>query len=108
MTSQAKIEANKRNSLKSTGPNTSEGLLKSSMNALKHGMPSKKQALLREDSFAFENRQRKWMASADPDDDMGEFLVQMKCINGFFRGIETYRKYQGKKRAEGGGLRTED
>ena len=26
---------------------------------------------------------------------------QMKCINGFFRGIETFRKYQGKKRAEG-------
>ena len=82
MTSQAKIEANKRNSLKSTGPNTPEGLLKSSMNALKHGMRSKKQALLREDSFAFENRQRKWMASADPDDDMGEFLVhQYVCLS---------------------------
>ena len=75
MTSQAKIEANRRNSLKSTGPNTPEGLSKSSMNALKHGMRSKKQALLLEDSFAFENRLRKWMASADPDDDMGEFLV---------------------------------
>ena len=75
MTSQAKIEANRRNSLKSTGPRTPEGLSKSSMNALKHGMRSKKQALLREDSFAFENRLRKWMAIADPDDDIGEFLV---------------------------------
>ena len=57
MTSQAKIEANQRNSLKSTGPNTPEGLSK------------------------------------------------MKCINGFFRGIETFREYQGK---EGGGPRAED
>ena len=75
MTSQAKIEACRRNSLKSTGPKTPEGLSKSSMNALKHGMRSKKQALLLEDSYAFENRLHKWMASADPDDDMGEFLV---------------------------------
>ena len=60
MTSQAKIEANQRNSLKSTGPSTPEGLLK------------------------------------------------MKCINGFFRGIETFRKYQGKKRGEGPERRIDD
>ena len=82
MTSQAKIEANRRNSLKSTGPNTPEGRSKSSMNALKHGMRSKRLAFLREDSFAFENRRQKWMASADPDDDAGEFLVhQYVCLS---------------------------
>ena len=82
MTSQAKIEANRRNSLKSTGPNTPEGRSKSSMNALKHGMRSKRLAFLREDSFAFENRRQKWMASADPDDDTGEFLVhQYVCLS---------------------------
>ena len=82
MTSQAKIEANKRNSLKSTGPNTPEGRSKSSMNALKHGMRSKRLAFLREDSFAFENRRQKWMASANPDDDAGEFLVhQYVCLS---------------------------
>jgi hypothetical protein len=75
MTSQAKIDANRRNSLKSTGPKTPEGLARSSMNALKHGMRSKKQALLDEDSYAFENRLHKWVAIADPDDDVGEFLV---------------------------------
>ena len=26
---------------------------------------------------------------------------KLKCINGFFRGIETFRKYQGKRQAEG-------
>jgi hypothetical protein len=75
MTSQAKIEANRRNSLKSTGPKTPEGLARSSMNALKHGMRSKKQALLDEDSYAFENRLHKWVSIADPEDDVGEFLV---------------------------------
>ena len=82
MTSQAKIEANQRNSLKSTGPKTPEGRSKSSMNALKHGMRSKRLAFLREDSYAFENRRQKWMASADPDDDAGEFLVhQYVCLS---------------------------
>jgi len=45
------------------------------MNALKHGLRSKKLALMREESIAFENRRMKWLSSADPDDDMGEFLV---------------------------------
>ena len=45
MTSQAKIDSNRRNSLKSTGPKTPEGRERSSMNSLKHGMRSKKMAL---------------------------------------------------------------
>ena len=83
MTSQCKIDANRRNSLKSTGPITPEGLAKSSMNALKHGMRAKKQDLLRGESFAFENRLHKWMAIADPDDDMGEFLVHQNVCMSF-------------------------
>jgi hypothetical protein len=45
------------------------------MNALKHGMRSKKLALVREDSIAFENRRMKWLANADAQDDIEEFLV---------------------------------
>ena len=75
MTSQAKIDANRQNSLKSTGPKTSEGRERSSMNSLKHGMRSKKMALRREDSYAFENRLRKWTARLDSEDDIGEFLI---------------------------------
>jgi len=53
------------------------------MNALKHGMRSRKQTLLDEDSIAFENRLRKWVAIADPDDDVGEFLVHRSVFQSF-------------------------
>ena len=45
------------------------------MNALKHGMRSRKLALLRDESIAFENRRLKWMANADAQDDIEEFLI---------------------------------
>jgi len=83
MTSQAAIDANRRSSLKSTGPITPEGRAKSSMNALKHGMRAKKLELLRGDSIAFENRLHAWMAIADPHDDMGEFLVHQNVCMSF-------------------------
>jgi len=53
------------------------------MNAFKHGMRAKKQELLRGDSIAFENRLHKWMTVADPDDDMGEFLVNQNVFMSF-------------------------
>jgi hypothetical protein len=75
MTSPAQIEANRRNSLKSTGPMTPEGRARSSMNALKHGLRSKKQALIRDQGIHYEDRLQKWFSNADPVDDVGEFLV---------------------------------
>jgi hypothetical protein len=75
MTSEAKIASCRRNGEKSVGPKTPEGRERSSMNAFKHGLRSKKEALMREDSLAFEQRKRKWIAKADPTDDMGEFLA---------------------------------
>ena len=75
MTSQCKADASRRNGLKSRGPATPEGRMISSMNALKHGRRSKMKSLLSDDSYAYEERLRKWVASADPDDDVGEFLV---------------------------------
>jgi hypothetical protein len=47
------------------------------MNALKHGMRSRKLAILRDESIAFENRRLKWMANADAQDDIEEFLHSM-------------------------------
>jgi len=73
MTSQAKID---RNSLKSTGPDPPECIANSSVDVLEHGLRARTQALLRDDSIAFENRLRKWMANSEADDDLGEFLVQ--------------------------------
>jgi hypothetical protein len=75
MASPAQIAANRLNSRKSTGPRTSEGQAKSSMNALKHGNRSRKLALLREESCAFEERLQKWMAIGDAQNDVEEYLV---------------------------------
>jgi hypothetical protein len=75
MASPAQIAANRLNSRKSTGPRTPEGQAKSSMNALKHGNRSRKLALLREESSAFENRLQKWMATCDAQNDVEEYLV---------------------------------
>jgi hypothetical protein len=75
MASPAQIAANRLNSRKSTGPRTPEGQAKSSMNALKHGNRSRKMALLREESCAFEERLRKWMAIGDAQNDVEEYLV---------------------------------
>ncbi len=54
MTSQAKIDACRKNGRKSRGPTTAEGRMRSSMNALKHGNSSKKREMLRENSLNFE------------------------------------------------------
>ena len=40
--SSKKLEANRRNALKSTGPKTKEGKLFASQNALKHGLNAEK------------------------------------------------------------------
>jgi hypothetical protein len=75
MASPAQIAANQLNSRKSTGPSTPQGRARSSMNALKHGNRSRKLALLCEESCAFEDRLRKWMAIGDAQNDIEEFLT---------------------------------
>jgi len=54
MTSDAKIEANRRNAAKSTGPKTAEGKASSKMNALKHGLLSEHMVLKDEDEERLE------------------------------------------------------
>src|SRR5262245_8267033 len=83
MASQRQIDANRANSLKSTGAKTREGRERSSMNALVHGLRSKKIALAREDSYAFENRRHRWLAIADACDDREEFLVYLSVCQSF-------------------------
>jgi hypothetical protein len=80
MTTEAQLAANHANSLKSTGPKSAAGRARSAMNALTHGLRSKKAALLREDSYAFETRKQKWMAQYDPQTDAEEFLLHTNVI----------------------------
>ena len=55
MTSQAKIDANRRNAQRSTGPRTEEGKAISARNALKHGLASPKLILFDETEDEFED-----------------------------------------------------
>ncbi len=53
MTSEKQIKANRRNSLKSTGPKTPDGKSASRYNATKHGLLSREVLLPGEDEAAF-------------------------------------------------------
>ncbi len=53
------------------------------MNALKHGNCSQRLALLREDSYAFEDRLRKWMAIGDAQNDVEEYLIYRNACLSF-------------------------
>ena len=83
MTSQAKIDANRKNGRKSKGPITAEGRMRSSLNALKTGNFSKKSEQLRENSLNFETRQHKWMSVGDPRNDPEEFLINRRLFLSF-------------------------
>ena len=58
--SAAKIEANRRNCLKSTGPRTSAGKDRSRLNAVKHGARAETLVLPGEDPQALEERREAW------------------------------------------------
>ncbi len=52
------------------------------MNALKHGLRSRKVELMHEESYVFENRLRKWSANGDAQTDMDEFLIHRNvCLS---------------------------
>jgi hypothetical protein len=73
--SAAKLEANRRNSLKSTGPRTPAGKEISSLNAVKHGARAETLVLRGEDPRALEERREAWRACLSPGDDVEERLV---------------------------------
>ena len=64
--SAAKIEANRRNASKSTGPRMEEGKKRSKMNALKHGCRAETLVLPEEDPKELEERRAAWTASLGP------------------------------------------
>ena len=73
--SAAKLEANRRNAQKSTGPRTEEGKKRSSLNAVTLGLRAETLILLDEDPLALADRKEAWRASLLPRDDVERSAV---------------------------------
>jgi len=75
MTSDAKIEANRRNAAKSTGPKTAEGKASSKMNALKHGLLSEAALLPDENEDQFDAFREGMLRQLQPVGELEELLA---------------------------------
>lgn len=106
--SPAKLAANRRNALKSTGPRTPEGKATVSVNALKHGLLAREAVILhgdgKEDPGEFAALLKALTTSAAPEGPMEEILVERialcywrlrracRCEVGMLReGLDSYR-----------------
>lgn len=79
MATKKQIEANRRNSKKSTGPKTDEGKAKSAQNAVKHGLTSRNVLLPDEDRVAYMEFLADTMAELDPMGNMETLLARRAC-----------------------------
>src|SRR5215470_15565257 len=75
MTSEAKIAANRRNALKSTGPRTERGKERARLNALRHGMTAKQLVASDEDFGDFARFNAELRTALTPADAVEEQLV---------------------------------
>lgn len=75
MTTEAKIEANRNNALKSTGPKTSTGKTLVSRNALRHGLLSREALLSDEDRSVFRALASNLREDLEPVGTLEEILV---------------------------------
>jgi len=76
MISQRKLEANRRNAAKSTGPRTAQGKAKVSLNAVTHGMTAATVVLPHEDEQAYQHRLEAWTGELKPPGELGQYLVE--------------------------------
>ncbi len=79
-TSVARIEANRLNARKSTGPRTPEGKAKARANAVKHGLTGAGLALPNEDDARVQQRFLGLQAAMTPSDDLGMVLVHKVAL----------------------------
>jgi hypothetical protein len=75
MTTQAQIEANRRNTLRSSGPRSVEGKAKSRFNALKSGIDSKALVIPGEDAAELEALAANYHQQYQPENPLEVFLV---------------------------------
>jgi hypothetical protein len=73
--SAAKVEANRLNAQKSTGPRTERGKQRSSRNAVTHGLRAETLVLGEEDPQELEERREAWRACLSPADEVEQRLV---------------------------------
>jgi hypothetical protein len=76
MTTEAQIEANRKNALKSTGPRTTEGKEASSQNATKHGLRTNRNVIKTESQEEFDIFRDNMLADLAPDGAMEEMLAE--------------------------------
>ena len=76
----ARVEANRLNARKSTGPRTAEGKARSRANAVKHGLTGAGVALPNEDAARVEERFLGLQAAMGPSDDLGMVLVHKVAL----------------------------
>ena len=77
MASQARINANKRNAQRSTGPKTEAGKARAKLNALKDGSHAKtvRRVLPQENAIELDQRINKWISDLNPRNDAERELV---------------------------------
>jgi hypothetical protein len=76
MVSQARLESNRANAKKSTGPRSINGKKRSSMNALKHGMTARLALLPDEDPALYDRRRSEWVQNFRPRSDSELFQAE--------------------------------
>jgi len=76
MASAQKIEANRRNGQKSSGPKSDEGKSRSRLNALKHGMRANLLVLPGEDAEGCQGRVDAWTDSLKPRNEAEQYLAE--------------------------------
>lgn len=77
MTTQAKINANRSNAVRSTGPNTANGKSHSRLNALRSGVYATDRLLPGEDAEAYEAQATKWFNFFEPVGPVDELLTDV-------------------------------
>jgi hypothetical protein len=80
MTTLRQIEANRRNSLKSCGPTSTEGKERSRQNALKHGLSGAGVVLGEDELLLIEERKDEWRPEFQPADPREEWLFDQLVI----------------------------
>jgi len=76
MTSEARIAANRRNAVKSTGPKTTVGKAIVAQNAIKHGLFARQDVIAEEEPQQYQDHRQGLLAEMSPANQMETFLAE--------------------------------